>query len=577
MPKLLRINMSDASHRLEDVPKEYRHLGGRALSSTIIAREVDPGCSAVGPSNKLVLSPGLLSGTSAPSSGRLSVGGKSPLTGTIKESNAGGQAGQYIARLDIAAVILEGWPKNRDDLYCIHISKDGVDISAADELMGFGNYATVEKITEKYGEKVAVISIGQAGEMRLAGASVAVTDKEMRPTRHAGRGGMGSVMGSKGVKAIIIDPSGGPGKSLVDKETFKACAKTLAKALNEHPFSGNIMRNFGTPTLVQVINEVGGLPTRNFSEGRFDGVEKISGDAFKNLIVERKGTIAHACMSGCIIKCSAIYVDKNGDYISKRPEFETIGLIGPNCGIGDPDAIARIDRACDDVGVDTMETGAAIGVAMEAGVIPFGDSDTVENLVKEISQGTPMGRIIASGTAVTGQIFGVYRVPVVKNQGIPSYEPRAIKGIGVTYATSTMGADHTAGYVVGANLAGVVDPLKPEGQALLSKKIQTLAAMLFDSTGLCLFCHRPTSDNPEALKAIVGMINAVLGVNLGQDDIFAQGRKILQAEWEFNKKAGFTAAHDRLPEFMTTEPIPSHGTVFDVSTKDLDSVMDFEF
>jgi len=333
-----------------------------------------------------VLAPGLLSGTAAPSSGRLSIGGKSPLTGTIKESNAGGQTGQYIARLGIAAVILEGWPKNRNDLYCIHISKEGATISAADELKGLGNYATVENIAQKYGEKIAVVSIGQ----------------------------------------------------------------------------------------------------------------------------------------------------------------------------------------------DTMETGAAIGVAMEAGVIPFGDSDAVENLVKEIGRGTPMGRIIASGTAVTGQAFGVYRVPVVKNQGIPSYEPRAIKGIGVTYATSTMGADHTAGYVVGANLAGVVDPLKPEGQAPLSKKIQTIAAMLFDSTGLCLFCHRPTSDNPEALKAIIGMINAALGVSLGQEDIFAQGRKTLQTEWEFNKKAGFTNAHDRLPEFMTTEPIPSQGTVFDVSTQDLDSVMDFE-
>ena len=345
--------MSDLSVKSEDIPKVYEGLGGRGLTSAIVSKEVAPTCSAIGPNNKLVFAPGLLGGTNCANSGRISVGAKSPLTGTIKEANSGGQAGGYLARLGIAAIVVEGFPQD-GKLYKLLISKDKCEVSPADELSGLGNYATVDKLKDAFGDKMGFVSIGQAGEWKLVGASVAFTDKELRPTRHAGRGGLGAVMGSKGLKAIIIDPAGGSLAPLADKEAFKAAAKRFAKALGEHPVTSQGLPTYGTDVLINVINEAGALPTRNFSSGQFEGAEKVAGETLNKVTVERKGNPTHGCMAGCIIKCSGIYVDEKGEYITKWPEYETVWAWGPDCGIDDLDAIARIDRACDDVGVDTI-------------------------------------------------------------------------------------------------------------------------------------------------------------------------------------------------------------------------------
>jgi aldehyde:ferredoxin oxidoreductase len=567
--------MSDLSVKSEDIPKAYEGLGGRGLTSAIVSKEVPPTCSPIGPNNKLVFAPGLLGGTNCANSGRISVGAKSPLTGTIKEANSGGQAGGYLARLGIAAIVVEGFPQN-GNLYKLFISNDKCEVTPADELKGLGNYATVDQLKDAFGDKMGFVSIGQAGEWRLTSASVAFTDRELRPTRHAGRGGLGAVMGSKGLKAIIIDPSGGSLAPLADKTAFQAAAKRFAKALGEHPVTSQGLPNYGTDILINIINEAGALPTRNFSSGRFEGAEKVAGETLNKITVERKGNPTHGCMAGCIIRCSGIYVDEGGEYLSKWPEYETVWAWGPDCGIDDLDAIARIDRACDDIGLDTIETGNAVAVAMEAGVKEFGDASGAEELMAEIGKGTPLGRILGSGAAVVGKTFGVRRVPVVKNQAMPAYDPRAVKGVGVTYATTPMGADHTAGYAVATNImkvGGYLDPLKPEGQAKLSAQLQAVTAAV-DTAGLCLFVAFPAMDIPDCFNAIVDMVNAKYGLSLTGDDIGALGKRVLGMERDFNKRAGFTPADDRLPEFFMTEPLPPHNVVFDVPAEELDRVFD---
>jgi aldehyde:ferredoxin oxidoreductase len=573
MANILRLNMSDLSVKSEEVGEAYQGLGGRGLTAAVVSKEVEPTCSPIGPNNKLVFAPGLLGGTNCANSGRISVGGKSPLTGGIKEANSGGQAGGYLARLGIGALIVEGMSEE-GKLYKLFISKDKCELSPADELKGLGNYETVEKLKGQFGEKVGYVSIGQAGEWKLAGATVAFTDRELRPTRHAGRGGLGAVMGSKGLKAIIIDPSGGEQAPLANKDAFKEAAKEFAKALSEHPVTSEGLPTYGTDVLINIMNEAGGLPTRNFSEGRFEGADKVAGETLNEITVKRNGNPTHGCMSGCIIRCSGIFLDEKGEYVSKWPEYETVWAWGPNCGIDDLDAIARIDRVCDDVGVDTIEIGNSVAVAMEGGVKAFGDAAGAEELIAEVGKGTPLGRILGSGAEVVGKAFGVRRVPVVKGQALPAYDPRAVKGIGVTYATSPMGADHTAGYAVAQNImkvGGDVDPLTPEGQAALSAELQVQTAVI-DTAGLCLFVAFPMLDIPEAFNAVVDMVNAKYGLSLTGDDMGALGKRVLKMERDFNVGAGFNQAADRLPEFFKLEKLPPHNQVYDVSDEDLDSV-----
>lgn len=576
MFKILRVNMTDLSIETQDVPEAYQGLGGRGLTSAIVSREVDPTCSAIGSGNKLIFAPGLLGGTNCANSGRISVGGKSPLTGTIKESNSGGEAGGYMAKLGIVGLVIEGLPQE-DRLYKLSIGKDKAEISQADDLRGLGNYDTVERLRKEFGDKSGYVSIGRAGEWKMGAASVAFTDTDLRPTRHAGRGGLGAVMGSKGLKAIALDPEGGESHPLADKDAFKNAAKDFAQAIQQHPVTSQGLTNYGTDILINIINEAGGLPTRNFSSGSFERADKVGGETLNKLTVERKGNPKHGCMQGCIIRCSGIFLNEKGEYVTKWPEYETVWAWGPNCEIDDLDAIARIDRACDDIGLDTIEMGNAVAVAMEGGVKEFGDAAGAEELIAEVGKGTPLGRILGSGAAVVGKTFGVRRVAVVKNQALPAYDPRAVKGVGVTYATSTMGADHTAGYAVGTNImkvGGYVDPLTTQGQAELSRNLQ-IATAAIDTAGLCLFVAFPVLDNPEALDAIVDMINAKYGLSLKGDDVTKLGQRVLKMERDFNRKAGFTTAHDRLPEFMITEKLPPHNQVFDVPEEDLDSVYNF--
>jgi aldehyde:ferredoxin oxidoreductase len=576
--KILRINMgAEGGPKASEGPMgAYEGLGGRALTSALVSKEVPPLCHPLGADNKLVIAPGLLSGTIAAMSGRVSVGCKSPLTGGVKEANSGGQPSQMLARLGYGAIVLEGKPKE-DKIYKVFINKEGVKITPDNSLKLLGNYDLAEKMKKEYGEKIACISIGQAGEMKMSAASVAFTDMELRPTRHAGRGGVGAVMGAKGVKVIVIDDTGMGMRAPKDPQKFAEANKKFVEGLKKHPVTGEGLPTYGTNVLTNVINEAGAYPTKNFMWGRFPNCQKISGETQAQTETARGGLATHGCHRGCTIQCSGTYMDKDGHYLTKQPEYETVWALGGNCEIDDLDAIAMLDRLCDDYGLDTIEMGAAIGVAMEAGLAKFGDSQAAINLLKEAGKGTPMGRILGNGAAITGKVLGVERVPVVKGQALPAYDPRGIQGIGVTYATSTQGADHTAGYAVATNImkvGGFVDPLKPEGQVELSRNLQ-IATAAIDSTGMCLFIAFAIMDQPETFQALLDLLNAFYGLTLNADGVTELGKSILKNERAFNIQAGLTAQHDRLPDFFKKELLPPHNLTFQVTDQDLDKVFNW--
>jgi aldehyde:ferredoxin oxidoreductase len=552
----------------ESVPSKWLSLGGRSLTSRLINEKLPPTCNPLGPENFLVLATGALSASGASSSDRLSVGAKSPLTGGIKESNAGGRAGQVLARLGIRCVTFNGIAST---WLVAHISKDGIRFEAADELVGLEVYETTARLRQRYGKNAAILSIGPAGEMRLAAANIGVGDQEGIPARHAGRGGMGAVMGSKRLKAIVIDPEGGEPAAIFDPETLQAANRRLSKALLAHPVSGKSMPIYGTSVLINNINALSGLPTRNFSEGSFELAEQISGEALHDLILERGGKTTHGCMPGCVVRCSNILPNETGQELTRALEYESIVLLGSNCGIGDLNAIGYLNHRCDELGLDTMEIGVAIGVAMEAGLASFGDIEAAKNFINEIAAGSALGRVLGSGAAVTGKVFGVSRVPVVMGQAISAYDPRSLKGTGVTYATSPMGADHTAGNALpGSTLPDGTkpDPAKSENQVQLSRYLQHLA-MAFDSLGLCWFARGPILADPSLLTDI---LHAFYGGSWTMEALLEQADETLQAELAFNHAAGVGDQHD-LPYFFRTEPIGVQNRVFDIPIEEMNQTL----
>jgi aldehyde:ferredoxin oxidoreductase len=580
MRNLLRVNMTDLSVTAEAVPEAWAKYGGRALTDAIVYHEVPADTDPLGPGNKLVFAPGTLGGTTAPNGGRLSVGAKSPLTGGIKESNSGGQAAHALARVGISAVVVEGVPADKNARYVLVIESDrSARLQRVDDWAGLGNYEVADQISamRPEGDKYATISIGPAGEAFAKAAGIAVSDPKGYPNRFAGRGGLGAVMGSKGLKGIVVSYAGTSSLEHADEETFVAATKRFSAALKEHPVSGNALPMYGTNVLTNILSEAGGLPTRNFSAGTFEFADAIGGETQRDTIIARDGNVSHGCLTDCVIHCSRYWVDKDGHYKTKGPEYETVWSMGADCGIGDLDEIAELDRACGDLGLDTIEMGATLGVYMDSGAIKFGDADGALAALKAgLEPGNEL-RVLWDGAEATGTKFGVTRIPVVKHQALPAYDPRPIQGMGVTYATTPMGADHTAGYTITANIlnvGGTVDPLKPEGQAALSKNLQIATAML-DSLGLCIFVAFPVLDIPEAFTAIHEMVEAHTGEKWDAAELMQLGREVLTMERLYNKQAGFTAADDRLPKFFYEDKLPPHNVVFSVSDEDLDSVFDF--
>lgn len=572
MQKILRINMESLSFTSEEMKSEYRMLSGTALISQIMLDEVDPLCDPLGKKNKLIYTSGFLAGSSVPCSGRVSIGSKSPLTKGIKESNSGGDLGHYIARNGYKAIIIENQPSDPKSLFIIKINDQGVEFFPADFCRGDGVYLTAKKLYEKFGKKNQMSVIGPAGEMKMLAAGIANTDKDRVPSRFSGRGGLGAVMGSKGIKAIVVDGSTGRMLQVQNQELYK---KALAGYINNIRISpaigeGGAYPVYGTAANVDFINNFQGLPTRNFSEGSFEEAHKINGKTLYDNICERggEGSTTHACMSGCIIKCSNIYPDKDGSVLVSPIEYETIGLLGSNLGIGNLDDIARLNFLCNDLGLDTLDIGGALGIAMEEGLIQFGDSQGAYSLLEEVAQGTVLGRVLGNGTRITGTVLGSQHVPTVLDQCMPAYEPRCIKGFGVTYVTSAMGADHTKGCTHKMPL----DHKKPEGQAEASYKAQ-LGFGLPDIFGFCLFAASAFGSDKQM---IIDLVNSVYDTSYTLDDLMQMVRDSLNRELEFNEKAGLKRIN-RLPEYMYFEKNKTTDTVFDVPDSEIEKFFEKGF
>jgi len=562
--QIWRVNVRKQTVVQDTVPQGWAHLGGRGLLTRIMVDEMDATCEPLGSLNKLIFTPGLLTGHRLSSCDRLSVGGKSPLTGGVKESNAGGRTGLHMAHLGMKALIIEDKP-TQEGWWILHLSQDGARFERADEFAGMGVYAVAPALLERYGDKVAISLIGPGGEMMMTGAGIQNIDKDKRPSRINARGGLGAVMGSKGIKAIVFDKAGCKDPILADKKAFRAAQKAYNKALLDHPQTQSYA-DYGTAAMARMCDAFGAIPTRNFSAGQFEGVEKISGEYLRELLLKRGGAseTTHACMAGCAIRCSNVYGGENGDEIVSPVEYETIGLMGSNLGIDSLDAIAHLNWHVNDLGLDSIEVGAALGVAADAGLMAFGDGDRALELMDEIRAGSALGRALGNGAVVMGKLYGVERVAVVKGQAMSAYDPRAIKGTGITYATTPQGADHTCGLTIRAQ----VDHLDPDGQVELSRNAQ-LSMAGYDTLGACVFAGFGFAATPESIR---DLLNARYGLDVSDTILQELGRETIELEREFNKRAGFTAADDRLPEWMTREALPPHNTVFDVTTTDLDSV-----
>ncbi|TFG10460.1 aldehyde ferredoxin oxidoreductase [Candidatus Thorarchaeota archaeon] len=592
MSKILRVNMNDMDYKWEEVPKKYSTYAGRAMTTAIVHDEVEATCDPLRENNKVVVSPGLLAGTPAPSSGRISFGGKSPLTGTIKEANAGGLSGTRLGNLGIRAIVIEGMPETKKDWYSLYVSKDDVELLKTNDYAGIGLYDLIGRVWKKYDTRPGIVGCGVAGQRKNKSAGIFGNNIENTdPGRYAGRGGLGAVLGSKRLVAIISDDKGADRPKPKDKDLFDEGRKKLAEALDEHPVTGKLedddgnpyggLKNYGTNVLMNILNEAGGLPSRGFSSGRFNGASKISGEAVHELVDKTKkkfgdkaeGMYGHPCHPGCIMACSNVVpYEKTGKAHVSPLEYESAWSLGTNLVIDNLEHVAELNRLCNDLGLDTIEAGNTIAMFMESGQIDYGDGEAAIKLLKEAyKEDSVVGKLISSGAKIAGETFGVTRIPVVKGQSLPAYDPRPIRGIGVTYATSTMGADHTSGYTIAAEILGikgdVSDPREMK-KAELSRNFQATTAYI-DSSGYCLFIAFAILDIDKGFEGMTQTVNGFLGDEV---DVTKYGLKVLEMERDFNRNAGFTKEDDRLPEFFRTEPLPPHDVTFDVPDDELDAV-----
>jgi len=545
--RMIRVDMAAQSAEIVPFPGAWRLLAGRALSARILLEECDPKCDPLGPANVLVIAPGLLSGTSAPTSGRISIGGKSPLTRGIKEANAGGNPGQDLMKLGYRCIVVKGQPKDAGKRFALEVGADSVRVVPADAHRGKWNYKLIEDLAHHYPQTASFISIGPAGEMRLSGASVACTDQEQgrHPARHAARGGLGAVMGSKGLKYVAIDA----GKARVRQPAKRKEFMELCKKYTKDYLAGPLMFKHGTSSVVPLANMLQTFPYKNRTQGQSPDAATLDGARIVESFATRGGGM-HNCMTGCIVQCSNVVHGADGKYKTSALEFETLTLLGSNCAIASWEDVADLDRLCDELGLDTIETGAALAVLMDSGGMQWGDAAGAKRLLQEIAEGrSELGRAIGNGAVATGKLRKHARVPVVKGQAIPAWDPRPLKATGITYVTSAMGADHTAGLIVNPGL--------PQDQWVRASQEAQLVNAVCDSSGFCQFLQTSLED----IRTFYGLL---YGEEVSREQIADLGWRCLSDEWEFNRRAGLGAEDDRMPECMKQDAIGPAKLVWDV-------------
>ncbi|MCP4693707.1 MAG: aminotransferase class V-fold PLP-dependent enzyme [Desulfobacterales bacterium] len=558
--KILRVNMERLEITQETLPTGREIIGGRGLTAKILNDEVPPATDPLSKAAKLVIATGPLAGTNASSCGRLSIGAKSPLTHGIKEANVGGPAGQKLDRLGIRAVIIEDEPQD-GGVYLLNLGQDKFTLENAAEYKGMKTYDIAKLLREKTDRKATIVSIGLGGERRWKSSAITFTDKDGHSSRHAARGGLGAVMGAKGLKAIVIDDREAPSIELLDKESFRKAQKMFTE-LAKSDQQLQAMGTMGTPSVIETTRAIGSMPVFNYGSEPLDGVSGISGEALMKLGKERGGAM-DPCMPGCVVGCSIVFRDAKGEHVTSSYEYETIALMGTNLGIVDPDVIARFDRIVDDIGIDTIELGSAMGVAASAGRMKMGDVDGAYKLLEEIEQGTEFGSVLGNGVVETCKYLGVDRVPAFKGQSMPAHDARATKATGVTYFTSPQGADHTAGVTY-------EDPQNPEGQVDRSLKIQIITAMA-DTLGLCILAA-PT-DPTRLLTYLTGLLKGRYGVQLSANQLFEIGKETLRQELKFNRGTDVETANPQ-PDWVRTEKLAPLSSVFDVDAAEIGTIWD---
>ena len=536
-----------------------RFLIAKMLLDADVAK-IDP----LAPDNPLIFSVGPFAGTNFSNANRLSVGCKSPLTGGIKEANSGGTFGFAMGQLQIAGITLHG---ASDEWVVIRITKDGaISFDDASPYMGLGNFDCAAKLHAAYGDKTSLALCGPVGEYLGLMAGVAFSDTDNRPSRLAARGGVGAVMGAKKVKAMVIDKDRMP--PVNDRKKVMGAIKDYGKKLGES-VAVQSLKTTGTAMVADLTNHLGALPVRNFSAGQLTGADdgplRMGGDYIRELNGGRGGETQHACMPGCLIKCSNVYVDDSGRELVSPLEYETIGLLGTNCGLEDPDDVARLNETANDLGVDSIELGATIGVLMEAGEGAFGDVGFMQNCLAEIRRGSARGRLYASGTARVGAALNVARVPVIKKQAISAYDPRIIEVTGISMMLTAQGADHTVGNAPSFKCDDkTIDELVAE-----SLRMQINSAVA-DSMGLCVFGRSVTDDN---LKLIADAINDAFDAGMTPDAIRDIGLQTLRLEAAFNKAAGFDQDDDELPSFFHDEALPPTNKMARLHSREVNAAM----
>jgi aldehyde:ferredoxin oxidoreductase len=508
------------------------------------------GVDPLGPDNPLIFSAGPFAGSNFSNANRISVGCKSPLTGGIKESNAGGTFGFALGQLELSGFTLYG---QSNDWVVMYIPKEGeIEYMSAEPYMGKGAFETAKMLHEKFGSKVSLCICGPVGEYGGLISGIAFTDPEGRPTRISARGGVGAVMGSKKVKAIVIDRHKMP--QFHDRRKVMDSVKRYGGMLNEDAAIKNFSM-LGTAMVADMTNHMGGLPVKNFSGGQIvdTNVEthKMGGDFIREQNLERGGETTHACMPGCQIQCSNVYADKDGNELVSPLEYETIGLLGTNCGIKEPDDVAKLNAIANDLIIDTIETGAMIALLMEDGQAEWADVEFMEQCLADIRSGNERGQLLAQGTARVGEHFNVKRVPVIKKQGISAYDPRVIEVTGISMMLTAQGADHTAGNLPAYDCKDKTT----EELTRASMDIQTNCAAV-DSLGICVFGRSVTNVNHNF---IVEALNNALGTELDTKWFYDFGIETLKLEDEFNEKAGFNAIEDELPQFFYDEKLQPTG------------------
>lgn len=558
MCNIVHYNMRTRQARVACVPIESIIEGGRSLACRIVAEEVPACCTPLGKENKLVFACGALADTLLSSSGRLSISAKSPLTGGIKESNAGGTTAQTMAFLNIRALVIEDVPEN-DVWQVLLVDAEGITAVPGDDLYGLSVSRKAELLRERYGN-VAMALIGPAGERQMLAAGIANCDPQGEASRYCGRGGLGAVMGAKRIHAVVFRADRRTQTVYADRVLFQKTARAVSRCIFDN---SAIFRRYGTAVVLDVTNALGALPVRNYSTGTLKKADLINGTALYDLIKARggEGQTSHACMRGCLIQCSNVFPDASGKKLCSPIEYESLGLLGSNLDIIDLDAIARCNQACNDMGCDTIEVGAALGVVMESGIIPFGDANAALQAILDIGNGGSLGKLVGNGVVFAGKKLGMRRIPAARGQSFAAYDPRSMKGIGVTYATSPQGADHTAGNC----LRGKTPHTSAHGQIEESRQAQH-KSMILDSLGLCIFVGNVVSD----WTVFCTLLQARHGFPVNLEDLQRLAEVSLKREHDFNLRAGLTE-YD-LPDFLREEPNPVNGERFDVAREELQNM-----